>query len=402
MPTETLTISPEHHAGPSLSTIWDEPISKPSTAVLSETKHALESEWSAPATWGSNIGGSHSPPRHFQQMVNEDGPTSSPVHVKQSWRKPKGNLARLAAVLFAMFNLGIHDAAYGPLIPYLERYYGLSYTTVSLVFLAAFPGYVLAAGTNDRLHLLVGPRGVAAIASTFRLCAYIALSCHPPWAVIVILLVFCGWGNGLLDAAWNAWAAELDRPSEILGALHGMYGLGAAVSPIVASSMIDQHGLPWFRFYYIPLALTALELAAGVSAFWKYTGAKFRRDNTNEGQAGGRTRAALKSRVTWMIAVFLLLYTGAEVSLSGWVVTFMMRVRGAEAFPSAMTSTGFWLGVTTGRVVLGFVTPKLGERWAITGYLVLAMALELVFWLVPQFIVSAVAVALLGFVLGPM
>ena len=35
-------------------------------------------------------------------------------------------------------------------------------------------------------------------------------------------------------------------------------------------------------------------------------------------------------------------------------------------------------------------------------YLALAMGLELVFWLVPQFYVSAVAVSLQGFFLGPM
>ena len=37
-----------------------------------------------------------------------------------------------------------------------------------------------------------------------------------------------------------------------------------------------------------------------------------------------------------------------------------------------------------------------------TIYLVLCIALELVFWLVPKFVVSAVAVALLGVFTGPL
>lgn len=43
----------------------------------------------------------------------------------------------------------------------------------------------------------------------------------------------------------------------------------------------------------------------------------------------------------------------------------MMRVRDGGAFASGMTATGFWIGITVGRVVLGFVTPRIGEKIAI-------------------------------------
>jgi fucose permease len=71
-------------------------------------------------------------------------------------------------------------------------------------------------------------------------------------------------------------------------------------------------------------------------------------------------------RVTWLCAAFLLGYVGTEVALGGWIVTFMMRVRHGGAFASGMTATGFWIGITVGRVVLGFVTPRIGEKIAIT------------------------------------
>lgn len=55
-----------------------------------------------------------------------------------------------------------------------------------------------------------------------------------------------------------------------------------------------------------------------------------------------------------------------------------------------------------GRATLGFLTERFGERLCVTVYLALCLALQLIFWLVPKFIVSAVAVALLGFFIGPM
>jgi fucose permease len=53
-------------------------------------------------------------------------------------------------------------------------------------------------------------------------------------------------------------------------------------------------------------------------------------------------------------------------------------------------------------VVLGFVTPRIGERLSIVIYLPISAGLQLLFWLVPQFYVSAVAVSLQGFFLGPL
>jgi fucose permease len=63
---------------------------------------------------------------------------------------------------------------------------------------------------------------------------------------------------------------------------------------------------------------------------------------------------------------------------------------------------GFWLGLTFGRVILGFVTGKVGEKLAIAVYLVVCMGLELCFWLIPNFVASAIFAAWLGFFLGPL
>lgn len=70
-------------------------------------------------------------------------------------------------------------------------------------------------------------------------------------------------------------------------------------------------------------------------------------------------------RVTWLCALFILGYDGIEVTLGGWIVTFMMRVRHADPFASGIVEMGFWLGSTVGSVALGFVTPRIGERLAV-------------------------------------
>jgi fucose permease len=120
------------------------------------------------------------------------------------------------------------------------------------------------------------------------------------------------------------------------------------------------------------------------------------------GPKESRTKESLQSAVTWLVASFLLAYVGVEVALGGWIVTFMLDERAGEAFASGMVATGFWLGLTVGRVVLGFVTGRIGEKLAVAVYLALSVALQLLFWLVPSFIASAIFAAFLGFFLGPL
>lgn len=51
-------------------------------------------------------------------------------------------------------------------------------------------------------------------------------------------------GNGLEDGGWNAWIGNMESANELLGLLHGAYGLGATISPLIATSMVTKGDLP--------------------------------------------------------------------------------------------------------------------------------------------------------------
>ncbi|KAI0390232.1 putative MFS transporter [Xylariaceae sp. FL0594] len=254
----------------------------------------------------------------------------------------------------------------------------------------------------------VGRRGVAMMSSCSHLAAYVVIAVHPPYPVLVVAFALAGFGNGVADAAWNAFVGNMDRANEILGFLHGLYGAGAVLSPLIATTMITKAGLPWYAFYYLMIGLAGVEVILTATGFWTATAQEYRESiaRSTESSGGGGLREAIfkmpGARVSWPCAIFLLGYVGIEVALGGWIVEFMIQVRHGGAFASGITATGFWLGLTIGRFVLGFITPRIGEKLAIMIYLPITMGLELLFWLVPQFVVSAVAVGLQGFFIGPL
>jgi len=168
--------------------------------------------------------------------------------------------------------------------------------------------------------------------------------------------------------------------------------------------MVTKGNLPWYTFFYLIIGLDSIALILTTTAFWRATAAVHRASLASSSGDGKRTttRRVLREPITWLLALFLLGYVGAEVSLGGWIVTFMLRVRGAEPFIAGLTVTFFWLGLTLGRVLLGFITGRIGEKLAITVYLLLSVALQLLYWLVPNFVASAIFVTFLGFFLGPL
>ncbi|KAK8863272.1 major facilitator superfamily domain-containing protein [Apiospora arundinis] len=343
----------------------------------------------------------------------DGAPEAVPSHTVEKWNDPRINIYRLLVTNYSFVIMGMSDACLGPLIPYIEEYYHVSYTLVSLLFLSSFVGYLVAALSNNLIHHHLGQRGVALIAPSARILGYVLLSLHLPFPALPPLMLLPGFGSGLEDSAWNAWIGNMESANELLGFLHGSYGLGATIGPLVSTAMVVKAGLPWYAYFYLMIGLAALELALTSSVFWGATAENYRATRgggctTTEEENGAAskrrttTRTVMREPLVWLLSIFLLGYVGAENALGGWIVTFMLNVRHAQPFDAGLTVTFFWLGLAVGRFTLGFVTGKIGEKRAITAYLLLAIALQICYWLIPSFAASAVFVSFEGFFLGPL
>lgn len=154
------------------------------------------------------------PPRTLESSLQLDNSTTqdvisplpAPTTVSQPlerWNQPRSNMLRVFAAFWSLLVMGMNDAAYGAIIPYMGPYYGLSFTLVSLIFLSPFVGYTLAAFSNNLVHVRFGQRGVAVLCSACHLIAYVVVVVHPPYPVLVVAYMLAGLGNGFGDAAWN-------------------------------------------------------------------------------------------------------------------------------------------------------------------------------------------------------
>lgn len=81
---------------------------------------------------------------------------------------------------------------------------------------------------------------------------------------------------------------------------------------------------------------------------------------------------------------------------TGWLVQFLVGVRHGDPEKVGYVASVFWCGFTFGRVALADVTHRFGERRMVFIYIALALAFQLMFWLIPNILINAISVCLLG------
>lgn len=304
----------------------------------------------------------------------------------------------------------------------LESFYHLNYTTVSLLFLSPVAGFIISTLANHTIHERFGQRGIALIGGSCHIVAYAIASIHPPFPALVVVYMLVGLGSGTKQAAWNSYVGGMQNPNELLGLLHGFYGAGATIMPSVASSLFTKRNWQWYMIYYPLLGLAALDMAFSLCTFANQGGRSYREKNEIRPREHpqqpvpspeqrrnvfsrcfisikrGQTALCLRQKVVFLGSAFLLSYVGSEVAIGGWMVTFLTKTRHGTAFASGIATSGFWAGLTVGRFVLGFATARLFKsvKLAVSCYLGLSIVMQLLFWLIPSFVASAVSAAFLG------
>jgi fucose permease len=198
-----------------------------------------------------------------------------------------------------------------------------------------------------------------------------------------------------------------------------MLTLLSSSGPLIATTMVTTGGLLWSRFYLLTLSVTVFNLPFAGWSFWHYeaesgqtllttvqrTTSHAENPNVpNWTKEPGQLASMLKffkSKTVILGALFIFAYQGAEVSISGWVISFLISTRHGNPSAIGYVTSGFWGGITLGRFLLSHPAHKIGEKLFVYGMVIGSAVFELLVWQVPNVIGDAVAVAIVGLLLGP-
>ncbi|KAA8898088.1 hypothetical protein DIURU_004942 [Diutina rugosa] len=156
---------------------------------------------------------------------------------------------------------------------------------------------------------------------------YAIVSSGTIFPVVCVGFFFGGIGAAIGNTYTNIFLSRLNKQSKFLGTHHGFYGIGATISPIIATSVFKV-GFKWNYFYFILLGMAIFH---SVHTYIAYRGCEtdlalcIEATRSDESQAVFRD--AFKTKTTWLLAFFLFFYHGSEVSMAGWIVTYFINYR---------------------------------------------------------------------------
>ncbi|KAF8854208.1 MFS general substrate transporter [Acephala macrosclerotiorum] len=383
--------------------------------------------------WGAKLNGpsgsgANTPSGYQSPRVPNDLEMSRPAtpteqdgfDVLQSFSNPPMNRFRMLSVCLMNFGNGLNDSAPGALIPYIEKHYNIGYAIISLVFITNAIGFISAAFFVDALRARLGRAKTLMVAQTLMSCGFLPIVCTPPFPVVVVCFFFLGLGMAINLAMGNTFTVNLHNGTKMLGVMHGSYGVGGTIGPLIATAMVSTGGLIWSRYYLLPLSVTIFNLVFAGWSFWHFESESNSTLLTNAERTASRTQntstspptthikdqmasmlQAFKSKPVILGALFIFAYQGAEVSISGWVISFLIATRHGNPSAVGYVTSGFWGGITLGRFLLSHPAHLIGEKVFVYVMILGAASFELLVWFVPNIIGDAVAVAIVGLLLGP-
>ncbi len=310
-------------------------------------------------------------------------------------------LRRRVALSFAAFILiGAADGATGVLLPSLQAYYGVGKGVISLIFLAITTGYIIAAFGSGLLVALLGQRRFLALGAASFAMGAVAISLRPPFALLLTIMTGLGFGFAIMDAGLNTYITGLPESTTLLNNLHAFFGIGGFLGPIIAAGVLAA-GLPW-NLVYVLWGASSLTLLFGFGALFD-AGPAGARDPVTQATGKSLLTDTLRLRLVWLAAVFMLVYVGTEVSVGSWSYSFLTEVRHHGGLVSGWSVSGYWLGITLGRLTLARLAARfaIADTALIRSCLIGAAAGVLLIWLAPLPAATALGLWLTGYALGP-
>ena len=266
----------------------------------------------------------------------------------------------LAVIYLSFISLGLPDSLLGSAWPVMHIQLGTPMSWAGIVAVIISIGTVVSSLQSDRLTRRLGPGVVTAFSVGMTAAALFGFSFSTSFWMLCLWAVPYGLGAGSVDAALNNYVA-LHYASRHMSWLHCRWGLGAAIGPYVMGLALSG-GAGWAMGYryigIIQIALTAI-LAASLPLWRVHKGAAAEAEAQSAPPLTLPQVFRIPGAKQIMAAFFC--YCALEQTAILWASTYLNQHKGIPAETAAGYAGMFFIGITAGRALSGFLTMKLSD-----------------------------------------
>lgn len=276
----------------------------------------------------------------------------------------------LAVIYVAFISLGLPDALLGAAWPTMSQDLAVPVSWAGGISAVISMFTIVSALMSDRMTLKFGAGRVTAVSVALTAAALAGFSIAPNYWVLLLIAVPYGLGAGGVDAALNNYVA-VHYESRHMSWLHCMWGVGASIGPYIMGFALSRgQGWPW-GYRYIAILQVVLTIILVLSLpLWKSrkrTAAEEQAESNAQTPAESAERkplglvGVLAIRGAKEILVMFFCYCAIETTAGLWASSYMVLHAGVDKITAASWASLFYVGITVGRGLSGFITMKLSD-----------------------------------------
>lgn len=267
----------------------------------------------------------------------------------------------LVIIYLAFISLGLPDALLGAAWPSMYPQFDVPVSYAGIISMIIALGTVVSSLQSDRLTRKLGTGKVTALSVCMTAMALFGFSISHSFWMLCLWAVPYGLGAGSVDASLNNYVA-LHYESRHMSWLHCMWGVGAAAGPYIMGYVLTA-GWGWNSGYHIiavlQIVLTIILLCS--LPLWKERPTEVLQDGKVQTAKALSLREALQLAGAKEILVCFFCYCAIETTAGLWASSYLTLYKGVPAVTAAKFASMFYIGITVGRALSGFLTMKLND-----------------------------------------
>lgn len=296
----------------------------------------------------------------------------------------------LSIIYLSFISLGLPDALLGSAWPSMYKEFNVAISYAGIISMIISAGTIISSLQSDRLTKKFGAGKITAFSVAMTAAALFGFSITHSYLFLCVWAIPYGLGAGSVDASLNNYVA-LHYESKHMSWLHCMWGIGATIGPYIMGYAITNNN--WNAGYrYISIMQIVLTAILFFSLpLWN------KNDKENKEKINTKTLSLIeiiKIKGAKEIMICFFCYCALEATTGLWASSYLNIYKGVDIKTAASFGSLFYIGITIGRAISGFITMKLNDNQMI----VLGESLILI-GVILMIIPAVNTVSLIGFII---
>lgn len=267
----------------------------------------------------------------------------------------------LAVIYISFISLGLPDALLGSAWPTMYGEFGVPVSYAGIISMIIALGTIISSLMSDRMTFKLGTGKVTALSVAMTAIALLGFSTSNSFWMLCLWAIPYGLGAGSVDASLNNYVA-LHYASRHMSWLHCMWGVGASVGPYIMGYVLSggQHWTLGYRCIGILQVVLTAVLFFSLS-LWKERHQAANTDNTGNGDKPLSLSQIVKIPGAKEVMITFFCYCALEQTTGLWASSYLVLHKGVAGETAASFASMFFIGITVGRALNGFLTMKLND-----------------------------------------